>query len=299
MELERYQALLCVIETGSLSAAAEKLKYTPSGISRMMAALEEEQGFPLLLRQRDGVRPTADCERMLPAIRELLFRGEACRQLAAQIRGLDVGTAVIGTAYSAYYMRLAQIASEFHQQHPGIQVQIRSGYSSELLALMEQHQIDICIISRREGNHDWLPLCEDRMVAWVPAHHPMAGMPAFPLSLFETEPYIDTYPGMDVDNTRIFAGCHIRPNTQFSTMDSFATYSMVEAGLGISMNNALNGITENGTVKVLPLDPPQTVEIGIAASRDMSLAARAFFDFIRAGLSKDKGFYPGSGLCDT
>lgn len=66
------------METGSLSAAAEALQYTPSGISRMIAALEEETGFALLLRQRSGVRLTPEGERMLPAIRALLRAGEGC-----------------------------------------------------------------------------------------------------------------------------------------------------------------------------------------------------------------------------
>ena len=57
METEKYRALMCAIETGSLTAAAERLQYTPSGISRMVAALEEETGFPLLLREHGGVQP--------------------------------------------------------------------------------------------------------------------------------------------------------------------------------------------------------------------------------------------------
>lgn len=48
MDTEKCRALLAVLEAGSLSAAAEKLDYTPSGLSRMMAALEQELGFPLL-----------------------------------------------------------------------------------------------------------------------------------------------------------------------------------------------------------------------------------------------------------
>ena len=39
MDTEKCRALLCVLETGSLSAAAEQLGYTPSGVSRMMAAI--------------------------------------------------------------------------------------------------------------------------------------------------------------------------------------------------------------------------------------------------------------------
>ena len=52
-----------------------KLGYTVSGVSRMMAALEAESGFPLLLRSRTGVAPTEDCMRMLPTFRELARLG--------------------------------------------------------------------------------------------------------------------------------------------------------------------------------------------------------------------------------
>jgi DNA-binding transcriptional LysR family regulator len=145
--------------------------------------------------------------------------------------------------------------------------------------------VDLCIVSRREGAHDWFPLCKDELMAWVPANHPLARLSAVPITAYAEEPYIDTYPGMDVDNARVLAKCHVRPNTQFSTMDSFATYSMVAAGLGISMNNALNQVEGNdGAVKSLPLEPAQTVEIGIAVSPERTPATTAFLDFIKKTL---------------
>ena len=39
-------------ETGSLSAAAAELDYTPSGISRAVASLEESLGFSLLMQRQ-------------------------------------------------------------------------------------------------------------------------------------------------------------------------------------------------------------------------------------------------------
>lgn len=286
MELDRYRVLVCAIETGSLSAAAERLQYTPSGISRMIAALEEENGFPLLFRDRNGVRPTDACEKLLPAIRELLHAGESCVQLSAQLRGLDIGVVTIGTAYSAFYAPLSRILSDFHTRYPGIQVQIRSGYSSELLERLNAHQLDFCIISKREGTHEWLPILQDEMTAWLPAGHPLSALPALPVVAFADEPYIETYPGKDIDNARVFARCNVTPNLKFSTMDSLATYSMVEAGLGLSMNNAINGRAWSGNVRILPLDPPQIVEIGIASLPNLSPAAKTFFTFIKSHLSQ-------------
>lgn len=280
MDLAKYEALLCAIDCGSISAAAEKLKYTPSGVSRMVAALEEEAGFQLLLRERSGVRPTAECERMLPAIRQLIHSGEACRQLSAQIRGLDTGSVTIGTAYSAYYMWLAAMTSEFHERYPGIQVQFISGYSTGLLEKLNRRELDLCFISRRDGEHEWVRICDDPMTGWVPAAHPLANAAALPVSAFATEPCIETFPDTDIDNAHIFERCGVKHNIRFSTIDSYATYAMVEAGLGISMNNHLNSLARSGRVRILPLDPPQLIEIGIAHLRDASPAAQTFLDFL-------------------
>ena len=59
---DRYEIFLKVCETGSFSKAAEALNYTQSGISQMMAALEEELEGQLFARVNRGVPTTApDC----------------------------------------------------------------------------------------------------------------------------------------------------------------------------------------------------------------------------------------------
>lgn len=280
MDLERYQTLLTVIDSGSLSAAADLLGYTPSGISRMMAALEAELGFTLLYRGKSGISPTNECLTLLPSIRELVFSGNRVLQAAAQIRGAECGTIVIGTAYSHYYQWISSMTSHFHSLHPNVQFRILNGTSTELLDMLNQHQLDFCLISKRPGDHNWLTLRKDYMVAMLPASHPLAQASAVPIEAFATEPYIETYPGQDVDNSRVFTKCHIHPNTQFSTMDIYATYAMVEAGLGISMNNQINSHLWKGTVCHLPLKPNQPMEIGLAYAKTVPPAARAFLDYM-------------------
>ena len=88
------------------------------------------------------------------------------------------------------------------------------------------------------------------------------------------------YPGMDIDNLRVLKACKVQPNTRFSTMDSYAACAMVEAGLGITMNNGMNRPTVDDGIKIVPLDPPQKVMVGIAAMRDLSPAAERFLDFL-------------------
>ena len=58
--------ILEVCETGSFSKAAEALNYTQSGISQMMAGLEEELGVQLFARINRGVTLTDNGTRLLP-----------------------------------------------------------------------------------------------------------------------------------------------------------------------------------------------------------------------------------------
>lgn len=288
MEIEKYEALLCAIEKGSFSAAAEALGYTPSGISRMMAALELENGFQLLIRRKEGVVPTKECIKLMPQIREIVFEGEKLKQMSAQIRNVETGTLTIGTAYSAYYGWLSEVTSKFHKQYPGVEIKIVSGYSAELVEQMEKHEVDMAIISERSGNHQWIPLIKDRLLAMVSVNHPVAKLNPVPIELFASESYIDTYPGKDIDNAYVFKRCHVTPNTQFSTMDIYATYSMVEAGLGISMNNEINCRNLTGSIKTIPLNPPQTTVIGLAVAKDKTPAAASFMKFSEAYMDKLK-----------
>ena len=200
MDSEKSKVLLKVLGLGSLSAAAEALGYTPSGISRMIATMEEDAGFPLIIRSRKGVKPTSECQELLPIFREMQHSGERFNQLVAKLKGIEIGEITIGTSYRTYYGWLSELVAAFIKDHPGIGIHITDGNTSKLLDSMANQSLDFCIISERKGDFEWVPLQENPLVAWLPADHPMADAPAISLELFATEPYIDTHPGQDTDN---------------------------------------------------------------------------------------------------
>ena len=123
MDTEKCAALLCALEEGTLARAADRLGYTPSGISRMIAALEEDVGFPLLYRGRGGVSATGECEALLSAMRQMVYQAESCRQTAASLRGLEQGSITVGANYRFYARQLAQLMARFREKHPGIAFQ--------------------------------------------------------------------------------------------------------------------------------------------------------------------------------
>ena len=59
IKLERYKIFCTVVESGSFSAAAEKLYVTQSAVSQSIRSLEESLGATLFVRKKSGVTPTS------------------------------------------------------------------------------------------------------------------------------------------------------------------------------------------------------------------------------------------------
>ena len=280
MDIHYYEELITVVEAGSLTAAADRLGYTLSGISRSMSALEKELGFQLLNRNKKGVTPTKECEAILPYARQLLESSKNLQQKAASINGVYEGEILIGTAYRHFYRWLSEVTGHFHEMNPGVHFRIYNGTSTEFAEKLESREIDFALICERAGNHEWHKICEDSLVAFLPVHHRLAKRKSISVEMFEKEPYVATCPGLDIDSGRFFEDCGIIPNTQFSSMDIQATYAMVDAGMGISITNQINSIDSYPGVCHRQIKPARTIEIGLAHGKNPAPAANAFLQFI-------------------
>ena len=284
MNTEKLYVLLKTIECGSITAAAEELHFTPSGVSRTIESLEKDLGLSLFLRSRSGVSKTAICEELLPYMKQIINDERILQEEAAKLTGLLKGTIRIGVAYAAFYPWLAKEIAAFQAEWPGVRFELRDGFSTPLYHDVEGGTIDLALVSRREGSAGWFMLLRDELVALLPLSYPLSASQCVPLSLFEKENYIDVYPGEESDNERVFRANGIVPKRGPATRDANAMLSMVEAGLGIGMNNQLNIRRTQGKILTLPLDPPQIVEIGIAFSASLPPAAETFYRRLQAAI---------------
>jgi DNA-binding transcriptional LysR family regulator len=290
MDAIKCGALLAAAERGSMTAAAEKLGYTQSGITRMIRALEEELGFPILLRRKGGVELTENGKLMLPAFREIVRAEENAAQLGAEIRGAVTGVLTIGSYYSVSALLMPEIISRFEALYPGIRVRVQEGGNREMAAWLGERTVDCCFGARPAGDFpcDWLPVFQDELVAWLPLSSPWAKEPAFPLRELEAMPFIQTSPDRDTDQDRLLREYDLHPDIRFTTRDGFSTYNMVASGLGISFNQKLISREWNGKVAELPFDPPQYISLGIAvpSAKEASPATKKFIACVKAVLAE-------------
>lgn len=284
MDTDKCSALLRTLELGSLSAAAEDMGYTPSGISRMMASLESEVGFPLFIRSREGIRPTRECEELLPYFRELTDGSIRAKQMADSIRGIDTGVVRVGIHYPSFYKPLSRLLADFFRKYPGIKVELLEGMSSELSSMIEKRQADFCIISKREGDFDWIPLVDDPMVVLVSSDNALAHKGIATPDDIRKERYIYMFPDRPTDSSAYLEMHGIEPKITFSCGNMYSAYQMVAADLGVTLDNSIFTYQYlplfGGSVSMVPLKPGYTVSIGIASPHreDLSPAAKRFIE---------------------
>ena len=268
METKKWEAMLTAVEQGSFTRSAHRLGLTQSGLTHMMNSLEKEVGFPLLLRDRYGVRLTAAGERLLPAARELLQAGRRLDSAIAAQTSLKRENIRVA-AYSSICMHwLPTIVQQFRWAFPDVSVDIRMGSVDEMYRWLQEDKVDLSFASRQDrGQYSWVPLWDDPLLAILPMDCPAGSGGRFPVSAFSGKEFLMPSLGFDQDILSVFEAHNVHPDIRNNTsVEDAAIVSMVEHGLGVSILSelVLEGLRMN--VQALPLDPAACRPIGIAVA---------------------------------
>lgn len=289
MESARCKAFMYAADTGSFTKAAERLNYTPSGVSQLVGALENETGLTLLRRTRKGVTLTPDGEILLPAVREFLEKENRIYELAAEVKGLLVGSVTIAAYSSISTHWLPEVIRDFEQDYPQIEIRLMEGIRQEATRWLDEKKADIGFLSYQEPMpYEWTPLDYDEMLAVLPKDHLYASKESYPLINCETDSFIMPALGRDDDVVSLFERNGIKLNIHFTTLENFATMAMIEKGLGMSVMNNL--ITEkwNCDIVKIPVDPPSRITLGLAVPsyKQASPAVKRFIKYAVERLKK-------------
>ena len=113
MTLFSYEIFDAVARQGSFNKAAQQLHLTPSAISHAIAVMEEELGFALFNRGKNGVSMTSYGASLYPSIRDVLNSDEALKQSIARLNGLEKGKVKLGVFNSVCASLLPGLLKSF------------------------------------------------------------------------------------------------------------------------------------------------------------------------------------------
>lgn len=146
IDVHRLQVLKAVVETGSVSGAAEVLSYTPSAVSQHVTALERETGTVLLERVGRGVRATDAalllCEhtaRVLSSIRE-------AEEALAALRSGRIGRIRVAAFPTAGASVVPGALAAFQATMPKVALDVVVAEPDEAVAMLRQGDIDVAVV---------------------------------------------------------------------------------------------------------------------------------------------------------
>ncbi|BCQ43186.1 hypothetical protein ERHA55_07130 [Erwinia rhapontici] len=140
--LEELRAWVVVVDTGSITAAAEQLNQTTSGISRALSRLESKLQTTLLHRTTRRIALTEEGQIFLEHARQIIRSVETAEEQIAQRREIPSGRLRVNAATPFMLHVIVPLMPEFSRRYPLIQLELNT--DEVVIDLLEQ-QTDIAI----------------------------------------------------------------------------------------------------------------------------------------------------------
>src|ERR1700722_1577123 len=146
LSLRALECLVAIVERGSLTRAAVKLRISQPALSHQIAALERELGTPVIERLPRGVRPTA-AGLAAAAEARIALAAAARAGLAGRQAGAGVGGRIrIASAETMTGWVLAPVLRSWRRRFPDVELDLAEYTSADaMLEVLLAGQTDIAV----------------------------------------------------------------------------------------------------------------------------------------------------------
>jgi DNA-binding transcriptional LysR family regulator len=261
LDVRRLRVLREVALRGSIAAAAESLRFTPSAVSQQLVKLELEAGIPLLQRGPRSVRLTPAGWRLVEHAEVIL---EQLAQAEADLRRLDGSppTLRVGANTTAAVSIVPGALTRFAAARPDIEVTVTEADPLVSLARVRVRELDLGIVFeydhvplRSDSRIELELLLEEPMRIVLPASHPVAKQRAVRLLDLAGETWIRSTNRSSCNpfTERACRAAGFEPRIRFEFDDYTAMQNLVASGAGVAFAPDLGLTRLNPGVAVRPI----------------------------------------------
>lgn len=145
INLNLYKIFYEVASSESISDASKKLFITQSAVSKAIKKLEENLNTSLFYRNSKGVKLTDKGEELLFYVEEAFNNLITAERTMLESKTLNQGKISIGVPSQIGSFYIFEDITKFHKKYPNIEITIISKTTTQLLKLLERHEIDLII----------------------------------------------------------------------------------------------------------------------------------------------------------
>ncbi|MFC7397857.1 LysR substrate-binding domain-containing protein [Chelatococcus sp. GCM10030263] len=269
--LRQIDAFRALIETGSVSAAADLLRVSQPAVSKSLAHLEEDTELRLFDRVKGRLVPTflamrlyEEIDRVFAGLRQVEQAVEALKR--EQQERLTIGVIPALSDFAP------AVVSRFLKARPGVHIVLAVRGSQFVVEWVSNRQVDIGIISGRVE----VPYLEtetilrDSLVCVLPRDHPLARKRTLTPRDMESAPLI-TY-SKDARTRQLtellFEEAGAKANVAIETTTAQVLCQCVVEGLGIGVVHPLMARSVRSRVAIRPIVPAITSDFLLCWRKD-------------------------------
>jgi DNA-binding transcriptional LysR family regulator len=243
MELKILRSFVAVATNKSFSAAARELNTVQPAISRQIAALENELGVRLLLRNTREVKLTNAGSSLLHDAQAILADEAAAREQVRRAAQGKTGRLRIGYLGPACFTFIPLLVQAYTARYPEVEIQLRDMTVRQQLDAFDAEQMDIGFSRAlpRSYQKDFTveEIYLDTLIAVLPETHPLAAAKSLRLSQLEAESFIlysrHEAAGLFDQVISVFQQSQIAPTISSQPEKMQVLLTEVAAGLGVSV----------------------------------------------------------------
>lgn len=292
MQVQQLTYFVAVALSRHFTRAADETGVSQPTLSKQIRVLENSLGTPLFIRRRGAIELTTAGEALLPHAQRILIEVEAAERSVREVAGLRRGRVRLGATPSMCDGLLPSVLSQFHDQHPDIELEVHEGGSRVLTRELAEGRLDVALLIAPlqvvGTDIETTPVLRERLVlashrdADVPEHLTITDLEGLPLVMFRE--------GYDLREVtwRACTQAGFLPTLAVEGGEMGGVLRFVEAGLGHAVVPAMV-LPSRPALKGSTLDTPPLERVIAIAHRPVAslpLAVRAFVTDLRAHLDR-------------
>lgn len=241
MKFKQVEAFRAVIQTGSMTAAADALHTSQPNISRLIGQLEDSAGFRLFERINGRLQLTDEGAELFRDVERAFVSLKSLEDSAEQIRRSGTGRLRVGAVPSIALTQMPEVIRRFRVAHPDVAVSLLTNDSPRVAHWVASQFCDLGVVayvSRDVSGISSTLINDCAGVCAFPAGHRLGEMAQVSPADLEYEPFIAL---SLVDGTRVKidqrfreAGIELR-HRALETPYEATVCAMVAGGLGVSV----------------------------------------------------------------
>lgn len=303
LDVRRLQVLRAVVTSGTVTAAAAHLGYTPSAVSQQVSALEKQAGTALLERVGRGVRPTP-AGLLLTEHAALISSAVAQAETAlADLRAGRIGSLAVRYFATAGSTLVAPALARLRVEHPGVRVDLELADPEDPFQEMVRGRADLAVVVQARGRvgdgFRLVHLLDDPYAAVLHLGHPLAAKEVIDLNELAGEQWVGSEPPGPCLEPVLdsCAAAGFSPDFVIRTEDYATAQGFVAAGLGVGLMPRLGLRAGHPGVVVRPVRNPEPVRVISAVARETALdqpALRGLLAALRDAAAADPTDVPAA-----